>query len=175
MIPGLLPLSPAALRARMDAGHPVRAADLPSGWYRGVSLGLPAWVDRLAWKTFAKTVHREGDAVRGWNVRLEQDGIGAEPRPRLRRGRPRVFGHYAVVDDGGGVVLDYGRGRGPRLDPGRLMRDPVVALRAGEPTLLLGRTWLALGPLRLPTPSFFVLEYAGPTPDPILDAVGLRG
>ena len=53
---------------------------------RGISLGLPAWVERLSWKKFAKAFHRDPrtQRLRGWNVRIEQ---GA-----LQRARPRGGG-----------------------------------------------------------------------------------
>lgn len=167
----LLPLSPAALARRMAEGHRLPADQLPLGWYRGTSLGLWAWVERLTWKTFAKTVVRDPEGLRGFNVRLEQDGLGAPPRPRGPR--PVVFGHYGVVDAPGGLLIDYGLGGGPRLDPGRLVRDPLVALRPGDPTLLLGRSLLDLGLGWAPTPSFFLLEYVGPLPEAV-EAAGRR-
>jgi hypothetical protein len=42
------------------------------------------------------------------------------------------------------------------------MRDPLVALRPGDASALLGFTYVALGPLRIETPSFFLLEREGP-------------
>ncbi len=165
----LLPLAPAALQAAMDRGARVPADALAGAWYRGTSLGLWSWVERLSWKTFAKVFHRDGGALRGWNVRLHQDGLGAPPRPRTRAGRPIVFGHYAVVEDPDGVVLDYGRGANPRLDPTRMVRDPLVALDP-DGAVLLGRTWLVVGARRLPTPSFFLLERAGAIPGEVVEA-----
>ena len=49
------------------------------------------------------------------------------------------------------------------MDPVRRLRDPLVALNPGDPSLLLGWTYLDLGlGLRLGTPSFFSLELDGP-------------
>lgn len=132
-----------------------------AGWtYRGTSLGLPAWLERLTWKTFAKAFVREADGtLRGWNVRCEQ----VEPpawRPRRRDGVPVTFGHFVVVR-APGVVLDYGRGGNRRGDPVGAVRDPLVALdERGE--RLLGRTLLAIAGRRLPTPSYFLLERGAP-------------
>lgn len=131
--------------------------DVLAGWtYHGTSLGLPAWIERLTWKTFAKAFVREPDGtVRGWNVRCEQ----AEPpawRPRIKAGVPVTFGHFVVVR-APGVVLDYGRGGNRRGDPVGAVRDPLVALdERGE--RLLGRTLLAVAGRQLPTPSYFLLE-----------------
>lgn len=157
------------LRELLAHGHPVDP-DAIAGWeYRGVSLGLPAWVDRLAWKTFVKAFHRDpgAAAVRGWNVRLEQTGIDGPVRALERGGRPFTFGHFRVVDPAGydvphgadrGLLLDYGLGGNPALDPTSRLRDPVVALEAGSVELLLGWSYLDLGVARVGTPSFFTLE-----------------
>lgn len=166
------------LRDTLARGHRVDA-DAIAGWrYRGVSLGLPAWVDRLAWKTFAKVFYRDpGSAiVRGWNVRLRQTGIDGPIEPVERNGRPLTFGHFRVVDPAGyrvphgadrGMLLDYSLGGNPALDPTNLVRDPIVALAPGDARLLLGWTYLEVGPLRVGTPSFFTLERT----DPVHDAV----
>lgn len=167
MIEALLPLPASALRQRLRQGHAVEPDALAGHRYRGVSLGLPAWVDRLAWKTFEKAFHLDLDrgVVRGWNVRLEQTGLDGPVVARRRGGGPFTFGHFHVLRPEGGVegvsgavMLDYGPGGNPLLDPTALVRDPLVALRPDDPTLLLGCSHV--GPLR--TPSFFVLERVGP-------------
>ena len=75
-----------------------------------------------------------------------------------------MFGHYGLVATPAGLVLDYGAGGNPWFDPTRLVRDPLVALAPGDPSRLLGCTLLAVGPLRVPTPSWFLLERAGALP-----------
>lgn len=157
------------LARRMRAGGAVDPAEIEGWTYRGVSLGLPAWVDRLAWKTFAKTFHRDADTgvLRGWNTRLEQTGLDGPLLPKRRRGAPFTFGHFHVVSFDGyamprplanGLLLDYGLGANPALDPTRAVRDPIVAVDAGRSDLLLGWTYLDLGFARVPTPSYFTLE-----------------
>ena len=132
--------------------------------YRGVSLGLPAWVDGLLWKTFQKSfVHDpELGLSRGWNLRLKQTGIDGPLVAKRRRGRPWTFGHFKVGRHGGelpgtpegALVLDYRFGeRGPL---GRLI-DGVVALERDDPSRLLGRSYLAIGGRRVGTPSYFTL------------------
>lgn len=144
-----------SLADQMRAGRPVdREAIL--GWqYRGTSLGLPAWVERLTWKTFIKVFHRDarGDA-RGWNVRCHQpDG-----RPKIARGVPVTFGHFAVVacpdryDVAPGAAL---------LAYHNLLRDPLVALDDRCDTLL-GCTLLEVAGRLVPTPSYFRLERLRP-------------
>lgn len=162
----LLSLSPSALRRALADGHPVDPAALDDTWYRGTSLGLWGWVEALTWKTFAKTFHHDPvtGARRGWNVRLHQDGLDAPARPLERAGVPLTFGHYAIRATDAGVLLDYGAGGNPWYDPSRLVRDPLVALAPSDPSRLLGYTCLALGGLRVPTPSWFLLERIGPLP-----------
>jgi len=162
----LLAASRDELRALLEAGHPIDPTKLDDTLYRGISLGLPAWVERLSWKKFAKAFHRDPTTggLRGWNIRIEQDGLDRPWRARTRRGRTWTFGHFAVVPDGEHVALDYGAGRG-RVDPMRVVRDPLVALRAGSVELLLGRSDLILGRATLATPSYFMLERDRPLTD----------
>jgi hypothetical protein len=177
---------PSELRARIVAGHPVDPAAL-AGWaYRGTSLGLPRVVERLTWKTFQKTFYRQPGTGRlvGWNVRLEQDGVDAPSRPKLRRGVPVTTWHYEVVPPAGvhmphgfdrGLVIDYGRGRNPALETIRFMKDPLVAVEPGNADLLLGVTYVALGRLCVETPTYFLLEREHPVqhvPEAALGATG---
>lgn len=163
----LLQASRAELHARLLAGHAVAAEQLAGWTYRGTSLGLPGWVDRLAWKTFAKAFLADEGGVRGWNVRVEQGRD--ELIPQLRGGTPITFGHFRVVAaesaelPSGALLLDYGQGANARFDPLGCVRDPLVALAPGDPTRLLGWSYLSLGGLRLGTPSYFLLERAGST------------
>jgi hypothetical protein len=166
------------LRALLASGHPIDP-DAIAGWqYRGTSLGLPAIVDRLAWKTFVKAFHRDPGAgfVRGWNVRIRQTGLHGPIEPLVRGGKAFTFGHFRVVDPaghrvpagaGGGLLLDYGFGSGRALDPMRRLRDPIVALEAGKADLLLGWSYLDLGFASVPTPSFFTLERCSPLGEPV--------
>ena len=167
------------LRALLADGHPIDVDSIVGWEYRGVSLGLPAWVDRLAWKTFVKAFHRDrADApARGWNVRLKQTGLDGAIEPLTRNGRRFTFGHFRVVDpagygvpdgaDLGRVLLDYGLGGNPVLDPTARIRDPLVALIAGSADLLLGWTYVDVGIARIGTPSFFTLERYAPVTEPV--------
>lgn len=161
------------LAALLRAGHPIEASALDDTEYRGVSLGLPRFVERLTWKTFMKTFHRDPETgvLRGWNVRVVQSGVDAKSVPQLRGGVPRAFGHFHVVEarDHGvpagadrALLIHYGLGQNPALDPTRFVRDPLVALNPGSVELLLGWTYVALGPFRIGTPSYFTLERQGP-------------
>ncbi len=158
-----LALDGVGLRAVHDAGHPIDPSALDDTRYRGVSLGLPGFVDRLLWKTFEKTFHRDADGtLRGWNARVEQTGLDGELRARTRRGQPWTFGHYAVEEEGGHLVLDYNQPANPRLDPTRFARDPLVAIHEGDAEWLLGAIDVALPGRRMRTPSYFLLVREGP-------------
>jgi len=146
-------LANAELAALMASGSAFDPAGLAGSVYRGTSLGLPGWIERLTWKKFAKAFAREGDRIRGWNIRVEQDALDLPWRPRRRAGRPLTFGPFAVTASEAGVVLDYNV-RGGVM---RALRDPLVALD-GDADLLLGRSLIAIGSRRVPTPSFFTLE-----------------
>jgi hypothetical protein len=159
----ILELDRAGLRARMRDGHAIDPAALDDWEYRGISLGLPAIVERLTWKTFKKVFHRDPATgkLRGWNMRLEQHGVDGPVRPLLRRGRPITFGHFEVVSAAGcapsdlarGLLIDYRSERGPLS----CLRDPIVALEPGSADRLLGFSYLELAGAKLPTPSYFLL------------------
>ena len=173
----LIDADKSTLRALLASGHPIDA-DALAGWqYRGTSLGMPGFVDRLAWKTFVKAFHRDPGAaqVRGWNVRIRQTGLLGQIEPLLRDGKPFVFGFFRVerpdgyvVPDGAarGLILDYNQAGNPPFDPVNRVRDPLVALEPGNADVLLGWTYLDLGIVRVPTPSFFLLERWAPVVEP---------
>ncbi len=146
------------LARMLSGGHRFDAGELAGRVYAGVSLGLPAAVERLTWVKFAKAFVRDPATGRlcGWNQRVVQDGLERPWSPRERGGGLVTFGHFEVVSGRAGVVLDYRRGGSP-LRPLALLRDPLVSLSNGSAELLLGRSLVALGPWRIATPSFFAL------------------
>jgi hypothetical protein len=177
----LLHASARELREAFQRGHAIDASALDDTEYKGVSLNMPGFVEKLTWKKFKKVFHRDPESghLRGWNVRLEQNELAGPCVPKQRRGAPMTFGHFRVVPAEGrpmpspgpaSLLLDYGLGENAALDFMRFVRDPVVALNAGDPRVLLGCMYVELGPLRVPTPSFFTLEWdsklaeAVPTP-----------
>lgn len=167
----LVQMDRGALMEVLESGHPIDPALLDDTEYRGISLGLPKLVDRLAWKTFKKVFCRDDSGVlRGWNVRIEQgDDIDAPYRPMMRGGTPHTFGHYQVVDAAdhrmpcrcAGLLIHYGLGGNGALDVMRRVRDPIVAVNAGSVDLLLGWSYVDVGVTQLGTPSFFSLERDG--------------
>lgn len=163
----LLEASQAELRELLRAGHSIDPTALDDTEYRGISLGIPAVVEKLTWKTFKKVFHRDRrrGVLRGWNVRMEQRGLDGPWVPKTKKAQPVTFGHFEVVAAAGvpegcdrGLLIDYGRGGNRRLDPVSRLRDPIVALEAGSADRLLGWSYLQVGPKQVGTPSFFWLE-----------------
>ncbi len=142
-----------------DAG-PVDLSTIAGYCYRGVSLGLPTWIEKLSWKKFAKSFVLENDgSVRGWNVRTEQDALDMPWRPQLKRGKEWRFGPFGVrkTTNSVHVEIDYSLGT-KGLSPLRRLRDPLRRLDA-RGDVLLGRSLVDIGfAKRLGTPSWFVLE-----------------
>jgi len=166
----LLEASARELREAFRTGYAFDASALDDTEYKGVSLNMPRFVEKLTWKKFKKVFHRDPETghLRGWNVRLEQNALEAPCVAKTRRGAPFTFGHFRVVEAGGRkmpvpgkppLVLDYALGENSALDFMRFVRDPIVALNPDDPRLLLGCMYVELGPLRIPTPSFFTLEW----------------
>ncbi|MGZ3453132.1 MAG: hypothetical protein ACXWUG_18675 [Polyangiales bacterium] len=160
------------LRACILEGHPIDPRELEGWAYRGTSLGLPEVIEQLSWKTFQKTFHRDERSGRlvGWNVRLEQDGIDAPSRPKLRHGLPITEWNYEVIAPSGvpmpkgfdrGLVIDYSRAENP---PGvvRMVKDPLVSLSRGSAEELIGVSYLVVFGRCVETPTYFTLEREAP-------------
>jgi hypothetical protein len=167
---GLQGLTKRELAELLAAGHPIDPTALDDTEYQGISLGLPGWLVSLTWLTFMKTFHRDpaSGALRGWNVRLQQDGLDAPCRPQERRGAPHTFGHYTVTaappgtpGNDRGLLIDYACRPNATLDPIRRVRDPLVALNPGDPNLLLGWSYVDVG-FTVGTPSYFGLRRRRP-------------
>lgn len=158
-------------------------AEALAGWtYRGMNNLAVTKV--LGIKKFIKGFFRDGDGrVFGYNTPVEQNRP-KEPwiptRPgrvekllgKRREGEPKRFGFYAVepVDATSkdnhylhALLLDYGKGGNPALDPSAGLRDYLVRLEPGSDELLLGKAYFAAGPTRLDLRSFFVLERDRPS------------
>jgi hypothetical protein len=177
----LLNSSREELMGLLQSGFAIDPAALDDSEYRGISLGLPSFVEKLTWKKFKKVFHRDprSAVLRGWNVRVEQDELDAPCRARTKRGAPVTFGHYQVVQAnerevpagcGRGLLIDYGRGGNSGVMA--RLRDPIVALKQGDSSLLLGWSFLDLGFRQVPTPSFFALEREGRLSQPVAQPRG---
>jgi len=138
--------------------------DALAGWeWRG--LNTPPWFRLLGIKKFIKGFYRDdAGAVWGYNCPVEQNRTREPWIAKPDDKNPKRFGFYTVtpVDATArdnrylhALLLDYGKGNNPRLDPSAGLRDYLVQL---EPDVLLGKAYYAVGPLRVPTASFFILE-----------------
>jgi len=121
----------------------------------------------LGLQKFIKGFFREGERVEGYNLPVQQNGLDSpwldQPIPES----PKRFAFYLVtqvdresVDNSypEALLLDYGASRSnPAHGIERLLRDYVVQPDPANPDLLLGKAYLAVGRLRLPS-NFFVLE-----------------
>jgi hypothetical protein len=137
------------------------------GWeFRGHN--TPPWFRLLGIQKFVKGFFADGDGgVWGYNSPVVQDGFSKPWRLKPSDDQPKRFGFYTVrpVDAAAtdnrylhALLLDYGQGGNPRLDPSAGLRDYLVQVDADDPDLLLGKAYYAVGPLRVPTFSFFVLD-----------------
>ena len=158
----LLGLRRSALRRALAGGHAFDATALDDTEYAGIALAMPRVVEKLTWKTFTKTFHRDPKTgeLRGWNVRMEQTGVFGPAVPRTKHGAPRTWGHYRVYPEGRGMMIDYGVPGNPFFVS--RMRDPLVAITPGDPSVLLGVSYFDLGLFRVLTPTYFVLVRRGP-------------
>jgi hypothetical protein len=172
----ILALNKKELRSLLTTSHPLNPEDLAGYVYKGTSVGMPGWVDKALWKTFAKTFYKDPETgqIRGWNIKLKQGKLGDNKIEPLKTwsGKPKTFGHFHVISAADyktmplpchhGLMLDYGLGANSRLDPSRLIRDPLLAIQPGNSDFLIGWSYVALGSRPIGTPSFFVLERHGP-------------
>lgn len=160
------------LREHILGGHPVDPKAIEGFAYRGTSLGLPGFVERLTWKTFQKTFYRDEPTGRlvGWNVRLHQDGLDAPSRPLVEDGNPVCVWPYEVIEPAlvptpagfdRGLIIDYSRAERPSLDT-RFMKDPLVALSPDNFDELIGVSYLVIGKVCVETPTYFTLEREHP-------------
>lgn len=147
-----------------------------AGWeFRG--LNSPRFFQLLGIKKFVKGFWRDDAGVTwGYNYPVEQNPIDAGWFGLPSVAAPRRFGFYRVepVDPTArdnrylhALLLDYGRGGNPRLDASAGLRDYLVQVEPDDPDLLLGKAYYALGPARIPTFSFFILERHQPGPTTI--------
>lgn len=171
-----LPLpSPAHLRLEQTPMHELEKIfvrgvmpDLDDlvGWeFRGINhlpLNVLPIANLVGIKKFVKGFFRTEDGrVMGYNSPVKNNALDGRWHVA-----PKKFGYYEVapVDPTAhdnkylhAVLLDYGKGENPALDPSQVLRDYVVQVDPDNPNLFLGKAYAAFGPLRIPT-NFFILE-----------------
>lgn len=142
--------------------------DSLAGWeFRGFNVAPVTAL--LGIRKFKKGFFRDPsqpELLQGYNVKVEQNGLLNPWVDKLRHGEPvrhALYQVYRVRSDErdnlypNALMLNYGLGPNPPLDPSRVLRDYLVQVHKDNPDLLLGKAYTALGPLRLPS-GFFVLE-----------------
>jgi hypothetical protein len=132
--------------------------------YRGYNVPLITGI--LGFRKFLKGFFARDGAASGYNVRARQNGLEGPWVKRGADGEGKRFGFYTVapVDESArdhaypnALLLDYSKGDNGRFSPTSLLRDYLVRVEHGSDGLLLGKAYLAFGPLRIPV-GFFVLE-----------------
>jgi hypothetical protein len=158
------------LERAMLRGEPPALADLVGWEFRGLNTGVHA--RPLGIRKFIKGFYRRDGEGFGYNLPAVQNRVPEPWRAKPNDASPRRFGFYRVapVDPTArdnaylnAVLLDYGRGGNQLVDPMRTLRDYVVQVAPGDPDLLLGKAYVALGPARIPV-GYFVLERHRPAP-----------
>ena len=155
-------------------GHPIKVEELDNTQYLGIDLSMPGWFHKYFWKTFRKTFYRypETGVLRGWNVKLEQNGWDGTQTPKKdEKGEDHSFGHYQVLPAAGkkfpkgwqgSEYLDYGVAGNKMLDPAALGYCPLVAVNEGSTDLLLGWEVFKIGGFFIPLSDYWVLKREGP-------------
>ncbi len=102
--------------------------------------------------------------LQGYNITVRQNADDADHLYTPSAESPKRHGYYRVhrVVPGArdarypsSLLLDYSLGGNGALGPP--LRDYIVQVYPDDPDLLLGKAYVALGPVRVPV-SFFVLE-----------------
>jgi hypothetical protein len=164
-------LSPAELEKLMRRGEAPSPGAL-AGWeWRG--LNTMFWAPTVGIKKFVKGFYENDQGVFGYNEPIVQNRADQPWIARPSDVDPKRFGFFAVLpvdpqskDNAylGALLLDYGKGPNPALEPSKILRDYLVRVHPGSDDLLLGCAYAAAGPLRVRVPhAFFVLERHRPT------------
>ncbi len=154
-------------------GHPIEPGSLDGYQYRGIDLSLPPLINKLLWKTFRKAFYRDPKTkvLRGWNVRMVQDGWESPGTPMQKKGLPFAFGHYHMLSAKGkkfpkgwqgADYLDYSVAGNPLFDPARFTYSPIVAVNQGSSELLLGWEVFRIAGKPIAIPDFWALRREGP-------------
>lgn len=161
------------LEAILRNGTPPPFEDLIGWEFNGANVGvLPGLLGiRKFRKGFyqgpPRVPHGPEPFIQGYNVPVQQNGIDQPWIALPSESSPRRFGFYRVYRASQNprfqhyphaLLLDYGLGRNGATPPA-LLRDYLVQAHPGSSDLLVGKAYLALGPVTLPA-GFFVLQRA---------------
>ncbi len=161
----LTSLSNAELEIIMRTGTRPAEESLAGNQYRGFN--TPAFASLLGIQKFVKGFLKEGPQLEGYNIAVQRNQRDGPWVTKPSNENPTRFGYYDVYPVRSeerdnfypnALLLNYGTNqRNPFYRVERLLRDYLVLPEAGNPDLILGKAYLALGPFRLPV-SFFILE-----------------
>jgi len=138
------------------------------GWeFRGYNVNPASELIRA--RKFKKGFYADpadASVARGYNVKVEQNGLLNPWIDQLKHGAPVRHALYAVypvrADEKdnlypNALMLNYGMGQNPPFDPSRVLRDYLVKVSPDNDDLFLGKAYAAIGPLRS-FGGWFVLE-----------------
>ena len=99
----------------------------------------------------------DSTVIDGYNILIKQKGGQDKPWiPWTRKGVPLKHGFFKVHTAPHGddkyphaIFFDYAEGVNPWWHPGRTLKDYTVQVYPDDPTLLVGKAYLALGSLRI--------------------------
>ena len=147
-----------------------------AGWeYKGWNLSLAARL--MGIRRFTKGLQTPADRsgpngeLDGYNLWIEQRG---DPSDTWVPSSPDRHGFYKVSASADSLadhryahalLLDYGRGRNPWTNPARFLRDFLVQVYPDDPTLLIGKAFVALGSARIFGGNFVMVRSATKSDD----------
>lgn len=105
------------------------------------------------------------ERIYGYNLFCAPKAPEGEWRALPNEDTPQRHGFYDVYAEGPGskfahsLMLNYGVPENHNLNPERVIRDYLVQVNPNDPTLLLGKAFLQLGPVRVPSNFFLLRRY----------------
>jgi hypothetical protein len=160
----LAALSKRELDQVFAAGSPAEAAAITGFEFLGFN--HPRSAALLGIRKFIKVFYLDAERRPfGCNTPAVQNGLGGEWIARPSADSPKRYAFFQVLPtDGGGLLLDYGRGGNPVCDVSRVLRDYLVRPDPGNDDLLLGKATFVVAGARL-AHSYFMIERSRPLPD----------
>jgi hypothetical protein len=159
---GLARASTRELEAALRGGVAPDPSGLAGSEWRGWN--TPWRMKLLGIRKFEKGFFQGERGVEGYNVQVRQNGRDGRwvPRPSPESPKRWAFFVVAPAEDSrrypNAALIDYGASaRNPRWSVTRLPRDFLVQPDASTPDLLLGKAYLGIGTVLVPS-NFFVLE-----------------
>lgn len=146
------------LEAILQAGKSPSFEEMEDWEFKGFN--TPWWAKVVGIQRFKKGFFKRGTLYFGYNIPVAQGAPAGVWKCKPSDESPKRFGFYEVIPADSryphALLLDYGKG-GNGLRPEGLLRDYLVQVSPDDPTLLLGKAYLQLGPWRVPT-NFFILQ-----------------